>query len=268
MGAGTEGPAGQSQLEHVTTVLRARILSGAFGPGTRLMEVPVAEMLGTSRTPVRLALSILQQERLVVAAGHRRGFTVNGFTLEEVFAAIETRGALEAMAARQVAEKGLAGPDAGVLRACLAEGDALLARDLAGPGWDAAWAANNVAFHRALVDAAGNRAIPLALEPLNRIPLAAPSALVLRTQDRAADLSRLQRAHADHRDILEAVEAGQGSRAEALVREHAALNIRNKRSNFAEIKARKAAGDFPGLDLVAGAAPAIPAPRRVRRNRD
>lgn len=264
--AGT--PTGQSQLEHVTTVLRTRILSGAFEPGARLMEVPLAEALGTSRTPVRLALSILQQERLVVAAGHRRGFTVNGFTMEEVFAAIETRGVLEGMAARQAAERGPAEAAAARLRACLAEGEALLGRDPTEPAWDTAWAANNLAFHEALVAAAGNRAIPLALEPLNRIPLASPSTLVLRTQDRAADLSRLRRAHSDHADILEAIEAGGGSRAEALVREHAALNIRNKRLNFAEIKARKAAGDFPGLDLV-GEAPAATTPRRrQRRGRD
>lgn len=252
-----------SQLEHVTGLLRERILSGAFEPGERLMEVPLAELLGTSRTPVRLALSVLQQERLVVAAGPRRGFLVNSFTLEEVFQAIEARGTLEGMAARIAAERGLPADAATRLRACVQEGDALLAQDISAEGWGEARIANNAAFHAALVDAARHRAIAIALEPLNRIPLTAPTAMVLRTRDRAADLHRLRRAHDDHKDILAAIEAGQGSRAEMLVREHALLNIRNKRQNFAEIKARKAAGDFPGLHLVDDVPPAQP--KRSRR---
>ncbi|UFN47504.1 GntR family transcriptional regulator [Roseomonas sp. OT10] len=259
---------GTSQLEQVTALLRGHILSGAFEPGERLMEVPLAEMLGTSRTPIRLALSLLQAERLVVAGGPRRGFVVNSFSLEEVFEAIEARGALEGLAARHLAERGLSPADAASLRAGLEAGAALLAEARedearADDAWGRAWARNNAAFHAALVGAARNRAIAAALEPLNRIPLTAPTAVVLRTGDRAADLHRLRRAQDDHADILDAVATGQGSRAEALLREHALLNIRNKRRNFAEIKARKAAGDIPGLDLVEAAA--APPPRRGRR---
>lgn len=252
-----------SQTELVTGLLRERILSGAFESGTRLMEVPLAEMLGTSRTPVRLALSNLQQEMLVVSAGSRRGFTVASFTLDDVFGAIEARGVLEGMAARQATERGLGAEELDRMDACIAEGDRLLALDSAEDGWGDAWIANNAAFHEALVAAAANRAIQIALEPLNRLPLTAPTAMVLRTQDRGADLHRLRRAHDDHRDILGAIRTGQGSRAEALVREHALLNIRNKRVNFAEIKARKAAGEFPGLHLVE----ATPPPRRAAARR-
>jgi GntR family transcriptional regulator of vanillate catabolism len=227
------------------------------------MEIPLAEMLGTSRTPVRLALSVLQQERLVVASGPRRGFVVNSFTLGEVFDAIGTRGTLEGMAARCAAERGLRPDYAQILHECVEQGSALL-KDLDNERWGEAWIENNAAFHATLVAASGNRAIQIALEPLNRMPLASPSAVVLRTNDHARDLHRLRRAQDDHRDILEAIEAGQGSRAETLLREHAALNIRNKRLNFVEIKARKAAGNLPGLDLVDEVA-TPPRPERRRR---
>ena len=249
--------AGLSQLAHVTNLLRARILSGSFRPGARLMEVQLSEMLGTSRTPIRLALSILEQERLVVATGPRRGFVVNSFVLNDVFGAIETRGTLEGMAARLCAEQGLTAKAADALHHCIGRGDALLQEDAIGDEvWGEAWIANNAAFHELLVSASGNRAIAIALEPLNRIPLTSPSSVVLATDAVAADRERLRRAQEDHRDILAAIEAGQGSRAEMLLREHALRNIRNKRLNFAEIKSRKAAGAFPGLSLIDDAAPA------------
>ena len=257
-----------AQLEQVIDTLRDRILSGIFEPGMRLMEIPLAKMLGASRTPIRLALSVLEKEHLVVAGGPHKGFAVNSFGLEEVFDAIEARGMLEGMAARKLAERGLPEEFARTLRACIENSAGILDEELIDDeSARASWVRNNVAFHDALVAASANRALASAVGQLHKIPLTSPAAVVLLTGDHARDLRRLRRAQDDHVDIFAAILAGEGMRAEMLVREHALLNIRNKRESFSEMKARRAAGDFPGLDLVGvGTAVEPEAPRRRRKS--
>ncbi|MBV9077099.1 MAG: GntR family transcriptional regulator, partial [Methylobacteriaceae bacterium] len=122
-----------SQLRQVVDALRDRILTGTFAPGTRLMEVPLAAMLGTSRTPIRLALGALERENLVVTAGPRRGFVVASFALEDVFGAIEARGVLEGLAARTCTERGLSADAERRLTDCVERGRALLAAGLDAP---------------------------------------------------------------------------------------------------------------------------------------
>jgi GntR family transcriptional regulator, vanillate catabolism transcriptional regulator len=257
-----------AQLEQVIDAMRERILSGAFEPGMRLMEIPLARMLGVSRTPIRLALSVLEKEQLVVAGGPHKGFAVNSFGLEEVFDAIEARGTLEGMAARKLAERGLPEDAARILRSCIEDGARLLAEGVIDDETASrAWVQNNVKFHQALVTACGSRAIAIAIEHLHRIPLTAPAAVVLSTGDHAGDLQRLHRAQDDHAEILAAIESGQGMRAEMLMREHALMSIRNKRLYFSEIKARKAAGNLPGLDLVGVDSMPEAKARRRRRGR-
>ncbi|WP_270938317.1 GntR family transcriptional regulator, partial [Falsiroseomonas oryzae] len=57
----TRGQAARALIE-----LRARIFTGRLRAGERLAEIPLAEALGMSRTPVRLALAELQAEGLAV----------------------------------------------------------------------------------------------------------------------------------------------------------------------------------------------------------
>jgi DNA-binding GntR family transcriptional regulator len=67
--------------------IRNAILSGAFGPGERLIESAIAEHLSVSRGPVREALAALDREGIVVHVP-RKGFFVIDFTdkdLEEIY---------------------------------------------------------------------------------------------------------------------------------------------------------------------------------------
>ena len=48
----------------VCEALRAAIQSGELPPGERLMEIPLAEELGVSRTPIREAIRKLELEDL------------------------------------------------------------------------------------------------------------------------------------------------------------------------------------------------------------
>ena len=81
-----------------------------------MAELPLVELLGVSRTPLRLALAELEHEGLLrgLPAG---GYVVREFTQGDVRDAIEVRGVLEGTAARFAAERGVAARDLAALRA-------------------------------------------------------------------------------------------------------------------------------------------------------
>ena len=81
--------------------------TASFPAGTRLFEVPLAEALAISRTPVREAMSRLAEEGLLDRA-QGGGFVVRTFAFADVVDAIELRGVLEGTAARLAAERGVA----------------------------------------------------------------------------------------------------------------------------------------------------------------
>ena len=76
---------------------------------------------------------------------------------------------------------------------------------------------------------AGNKALSAALEHVAKAPLASAAALSLGGTLPALELAFLQRAQQDHEDILAALQAHEGARAEALMREHARRSRDNKR---------------------------------------
>ena len=82
-------------LEH----LRGCLLSGALKPGTVLSQVDVARRLDVSRTPVREALRMLQQEGLIEGEPNFRCRVV-GFTPELIDSAYGERILLETLAAQ------------------------------------------------------------------------------------------------------------------------------------------------------------------------
>jgi GntR family transcriptional regulator of vanillate catabolism len=200
--------------------LREMILNGKLAPAQRVAEAPLADLLGVSRTPVRQALPLLAQEGLLVE-NETRGYMVRAFTAEEITDAIDVRGALEALAAQRVAERGVSKSLSRDLHRCLEDGDALLSKRRIDEGDEAHYAAMNERFHRLISAAAGSAILSAALERNSRVPFAGPQALAFdRTQlDRMYD--RLHYAHRQHHAIVDAIEAGQAGRVDALMREHA-----------------------------------------------
>lgn len=214
------------QAARALIALRARIFTGALRAGDRLAEIPLAEALGMSRTPVRLALAELQAEGLVVPAPGG-GFRVRAYTTAEIDDAIALRGQLEGMAARLVAEHGMARALARRLQEALAEGDAALARGVLDEEAIARYGAMNRVLHAAIVEAAGNAALARAIAAVEALPFAGASALLGAGAANPARLRLLVFAHEQHHLLVEALAAGQGSRAEALAREHADVARRN-----------------------------------------
>ena len=56
----------------VFNTLREAILKGDLKPGERLMELQLAAKLGVSRTPIREAIRMLEQEGLAVTRSEER----------------------------------------------------------------------------------------------------------------------------------------------------------------------------------------------------
>jgi DNA-binding GntR family transcriptional regulator len=134
--------------EQVKDILLQRIASGELKPGERLVETRIAQELGTSQAPVREALRDLQLLRLVESEPFR-GSRVRVFGEEELIDVYPVRAALEELAARLAAEK--LGGDVSVLEAELeAMKDAVRRDDTH------ALVEHDVAFHRHIVEAAGN----------------------------------------------------------------------------------------------------------------
>lgn len=83
----------------VFNTLREAILKGDLKPGERLMELQLASKLGVSRTPIREAIRMLEQEGLAVTVP-RKGAEVAKMTLKDMEDVLEIRDTLDELAAR------------------------------------------------------------------------------------------------------------------------------------------------------------------------
>lgn len=206
--------------EHVLVTLRKMIASGELVPGVRLPEMAIAERLGVSRMPVRMAFRDLEQEGLLTRFG-ARSFAVRTFSPADIRGAVEVRGVLEGLAARQAGERGLSEADRGALEACLRIGDAIMANGELSEDDIATYHEMNMRFHDTILNASGNPAIEAALARNNHLPFASVKALAIDRDQMSREYQRLNYAHRQHHAIVEALSLGQGARAEALMREHA-----------------------------------------------
>ncbi len=83
----------------VFNTLREAILKGELKPGERLMELQLAAKLGVSRTPIREAIRMLEQEGLAVTIP-RKGAEVARMTEKDMEDVLEIREALDELAAK------------------------------------------------------------------------------------------------------------------------------------------------------------------------
>jgi DNA-binding GntR family transcriptional regulator len=93
-----------SLKEQVITAIRNAIIEGKFRPGEKIPEHELAEQLGVSRTPIREAIHILEQQGLVVIVP-KSGTFIAEVDPEEVQDSLYTRIALEELALRQAIER-------------------------------------------------------------------------------------------------------------------------------------------------------------------
>lgn len=209
----------------VVATLRQLVVSGRLPAGTRVAEIPMAESLGVSRTPVRLAFRALEQEGLLEKAG-KRGFVVRRFSAADVQAAIEVRGTLEGLAARHLAERGLPAAVHAALAACIADGAALLAKGHLVDDDVARWSRLNQRFHGAIVQAHDSRVIADAIARNDHLPFASADSIAIERGALGAEFEKLRVAQLQHQLVLDALERRESARVEMLMREHAWVGFR------------------------------------------
>lgn len=211
--------------QHVLITLRKMIASGELSAGERLAEIPTAQSLGVSRMPVRIAFRTLEQEGLLTKAG-ARGYVVRAVSPDEIAGAVEIRGVLEGLAARQAAERGLSPEIQAALQQCLDEGDALFEKGFVTEEDLEVYHEINLRFHQMLLDASGNPAIAVTLARNESLPFASVSALAVNLNDLTREFRRFSFAHIQHHTVVDALVHGQGARAELIMREHANVTLR------------------------------------------
>lgn len=93
-----------SSQDTAYSLVKERILNLSLRPGERVRAHEIAAELGMSRTPVREALSRLEQEGLMVRDSGW-GYLVNSMTFSEVVSLFRVREILEAEAAKEALAK-------------------------------------------------------------------------------------------------------------------------------------------------------------------
>lgn len=187
------------------------------GAQLKLDERALSLRFGVSRTPLREALSQLEQEGLVRIVP-RRGIYIARKTKIEILEMITVWAALESMAARLVTE---VATDAEIVSLHDLV-DSFNSEDVGAHMFE--YSDVNISFHQAIIG-------------LSRCKMIADLSNGLFTHVRAIrrrtifERDRARSSVVDHKDIIEALEARNGERAERLVREHT-LKLRDHVERF------------------------------------
>ncbi|MGC1577735.1 MAG: GntR family transcriptional regulator [Beijerinckiaceae bacterium] len=171
----------------------------------RLDERQLSEDLGVSRTPIREALSVLEQEGFVRSVP-RRGIYVVRKTKREVIEMITVWAAIESLAARFAAERA-SETDLRTLRELFAQFEENPSEHIS------EYSQANMAFHKAIIRMGGCGLMSELTDNLF-IHMRAVRAVTMRQDNRA------RRSILDHMNIISALEKRDPDLAERLVREH------------------------------------------------
>lgn len=210
----------------LATRIRNDIIHGVYTEGERLSEAMLCDAHGVSRTPVRLALRILEREG-VIARGEGRGYTIQTPTIADIRQAVQVRGHLESLAARLLAmspdraahlpdmERAIDTMDAMIESGCLNEPNI---RQMQG---------GNELFHTTILESCGNQYVAYACKQLSHLPMLTTGTMVFdravlqSDKDMERGLFRLRIGNAQHKVIYDAVRKGDPVRAQGMMSEHA-----------------------------------------------
>ncbi len=210
----------RSREDEVYMILEEEILSGQYKSGDMLTEQPLSERLGVSRTPIRAAIRRLAEEGLV-ELNPNRGAVVIGVTVDDLISTYKIRMRLEGIASAMAATR-LTEEEKRELRESvelseyyIARGDTEHIKEL------------DTTFHRIIYKASGNRMLCRILTELHRN---------IKTY-RKRSLSvpgRVEKSHEEHREILNAILAGDAEKADILTSLHIERAMNNMVAAMAE----------------------------------
>ncbi|UTW52369.1 GntR family transcriptional regulator [bacterium SCSIO 12827] len=201
--------------DRVYRQIREGILAGDYAVGDRLREGELATQFGVSRTPVRIALQRLVNDRLIDFTAHA-GAIVRGYADAEMVEILEIRALLEPQGARLAALNRK--------QEHLDELFELCARmetlgDRSEPDFGQIAPLNN-RFHQVLLDASGQRQLLVVTTSLIELNNVVQSYRKFARAD-------VDRSFAEHRQLATAIERGQSDLAAAIMLSHVHAALAN-----------------------------------------
>lgn len=196
-------------VDRVYQSLLDAISDGSLAPGERLTQEDIAQQLAVSRQPVLQALRLLKKDGFVQDAPGR-GLQVAPLDAQGIRHIYQVRGALDALAARLAAQRRFR-----IEPSLIEAGRAAARGDNVSVMIDA-----DLAFHRALYEAAGNPLIGASAQ-LHWRHLKRVMGAVLQ------ELGQREAVWDEHQAIADAIAAGDADRAARLIEEHSLNASRN-----------------------------------------
>lgn len=179
----------QTKEEYVANYLREGIISGQFPRGSKLKQTQIAEMTGTSITPVREAIKLLEAEGFVLGSSHR-GAVVAPFDINATEEITDLRVTLECKLGLKAVSK-LSDADLDELRSLQDE----IERAARAQDRDAVRSIN-YRFHELIYQAAD---LPQTLRFVRTLWARYPFDLINKVEN------RVERASREHHDMLSAL---------------------------------------------------------------
>ena len=192
--------------EIVYEQLKRQILTGRIAPGTRMMEVELAEEMGVSRTPVREATRKLEKDGLVVIEP-RRGAYVSDISVKDMVDTLVVRESLEGLAAALASQR-ITREELDRLDAMTTEySDAIAAGDIEKIIHE------DEGFHRTIVEMSGNKTLSSLFEIIQELALRFRYLYY-------DDFTRYENMPTEHMNIVEAIRGGDPENAREVSDKH------------------------------------------------
>jgi DNA-binding GntR family transcriptional regulator len=202
--------------------LKALILDGRLGYDEVLSERSLAKLLGLGRTPIREAVRALVREGLLTSIP-AKGIFVRRLTVEELENLYDVRIALEGLAARLAALKRKPGEfraDRRALERIARLGKRADVYETQDVGWR---------FHQNIFAAARNPCMAQTYDNL------IGQVIVAMRMTLKHDPDRVRATTVQHLEILEAIERGDGTGAEAAMHRHLADGLGSRLAIYARL---------------------------------
>lgn len=192
--------------EIVYEELKREILVGEIAPGTRMMEIELADEMGVSRTPVREAIRKLEKEGLVTIEP-RKGAYASDVSIKDMVDVLEVREDLEAMVAAMAAQKVNKDEKQALIEATMEYKEAVESErteDII---------RCDEKFHQLIVNCSGNKTLVQLFSQVQELALRFRYLYY-------DDFSRYERMPMEHREIEEAILSGDYEKARVAAGEH------------------------------------------------
>lgn len=200
------------------------IYSGRIQPGEPLREAEISARIGLSRGPVREAFRMLQERGLVLCEKNR-GVRVRSLSFKEVQEIYELRVSLEGLIGRLAAQRRTS-DEAGRLQKIIEQMHAEVEK-----GNVLRYAELNFELHEELAKSAGNAVLA---DTYSRLVV---QLKLFRSYSLRHNADNVRQSLLEHAAIVEAVAAGDASRAQSLLQEHCCASLERIRVQMPEFAA-------------------------------